>query len=347
MLFALLPLLACRGSDEPLPVRFTEVRRFGCEDCSGAEQFSRIQGMSVDADGGVYVADLYPPFVRVWASDGSLAAFVGQEGQGPAEFQRVAYVFPAPGGGFSAVDNRQHRWVLFGAREDYLRTIALPRRMTMPSYSAAEQALYMAVQTRSETGLRGTEIRRLPLGPEGEPTVVAEIANAPPAKSSGAPAILYNLAIIPAGGFGIAYGFDEYLLSAFDATGSPRYELTHDVARVARTAEELAAEGERLRRIAGSLAPAPDPLRPHFLGNSLRYDDAGRTWLLTERGMEGNTIFDIFSPAGEYEGEFSMPLQVKSRGIGFDLAGEYMVTIHAEGDSDTQFVTLWRVSWDE
>lgn len=45
--------------------------------------------------------------------------------------------------------------------------------------------------------------------------------------------------------------------------------------------------------------------------------------------------------------QFSMPLRVKSRGIGFDLAGEYMVTIHAEGDSDTQFVTLWRVSWDE
>lgn len=195
--------------------------------------------------------------------------------------------------------------------------------------------------------VRFTEIRRFPLGPDSVSAVVAKIANAPPATHSGAPAALYNLATIPAGGFGIAYGFNEYLLSAFDATGSPRFELTHDVARVARTAEVLAAEGERLRRIAGSLAPAPDPLRPHFLGSSLRYDDAGRAWLLTERGTEDNTIFDIFSPAGEYEGEFSMPLKIKSRGIGFDLAGEYMVTIHVEEDSGTQFVTLWRVSWDE
>jgi hypothetical protein len=187
----------------------------------------------------------------------------------------------------------------------------------------------------------------LPLGPGSESTVVAEITDAPTATYSGAPAALYNLATIPAGGFGIAYGFNEYLLSAYDAAGSSRYRLTHDIARVPRNEEDLAAEGEQLRRIAGSRAPAPDPLRAHFLGSSLRYDDAGRAWLLTERGMEENTIFDIFSPAGEYEGEPSMPLKIKSRGIGFDLAGEYMVTIHVEGNSDTQFVTLWRVSWND
>lgn len=42
-----------------------------------------------------------------------------------------------------------------------------------------------------------------------------------------------------------------------------------------------------------------------------------------------------------------MPLKIKSRGIGVDLAAEYMVTIDVEEDSGTQFVMLWRVSWDE
>jgi hypothetical protein len=64
--------------------------------------------------------------LRVWRADGSVAAFVGSEGQGPGELQFVSEIFVGPGDGFSAVDLRLHRWIFFDAAGRYLRTVPLP-----------------------------------------------------------------------------------------------------------------------------------------------------------------------------------------------------------------------------
>lgn len=342
---ASLPLVACQRGQEPLPVSFAEVRRLGCRDCSGAEQFSRIQGLAVDARGAVYVANLHPPFLRVWSPDGSLAAFVGRSGSGPGEFRFIADIFPAPDGGFSAIDRRRRTWTFFDAQGNHQRTTMLPGSITQSAYSETERALYVAIRTRSDAGLRGTEIRRWTLEPGVGSTLVAEITNAPPGTYSGSPAAVYNMDAIPGGGFGIGFGFDDYLLSAFGATGSPLYRLTHDVPRARWADDEVEAERRRLRGLAGRFGVEVDPLRVHFMGGSLRYDDAGRAWVRTERSTEQTTIFDVFSPQGEYRGEVILPLKVKSPGNGFDLAGGYMVTVHADELSGVEFVTLWRVSW--
>jgi len=344
---ALFASVSCREPVETaLTVRFTEVRRPGCSGCSGPEQFSRIRSIAVDSEGGVYVADLYAPFLRVWRADGSVAAFVGREGQGPGELQFVAEIFAGPGDGFSAVDLRLHRWIFFDAAGRYLRTVALPGAFTASAYGDSDESLYVALRTVVE-GTRVSEIRRWGLASDADGAVVATLSDAPLGRYSGTPAALYNLAALPGGGFGIAYGAEEYLLEAFDAEGSVRYRTTRDVVRVPRTEAELEAERKRVGRVGGSLAADVDPLRAHFMGGSLRYDDAGRAWISTERGMGDETIFDVFSSTGEYLGEVRLPLRIKSPGQGFDLAGDYMVTIHAEETSGVEFVTLWRISIDE
>jgi len=213
-----LALVSCRQpAADTLSPTFTEVRRLGCRDCSGPEQFSRIMGLTVDRDGGLYVADYYPPFLRVWSPDGRVVAFVGQEGHGPGEFQFVSDVFPGPDGGFTAVDTRRHRWVFFDAHGEYTRGVSLSGSITQSAYSGAEQALYAAVRVATGSGERVPQIRRWALDSGDEPTVVATLEDAPPATLSGRPAALYNLGALPGGGVGFAFGFDQYLLAAFDA----------------------------------------------------------------------------------------------------------------------------------
>jgi len=119
------------------------------------------------------------------------------------------------------------------------------------------------------------------------------------------------------------------------------------VARVARTEEEVEAERDRIARIAGSGYAEPDPFRSHFTGGALQYDDAGRAWVRTERGVKGQTTFDIFSADGGFLGAVSLPVQVKSPGSGFDLAGEFLVTVHEDAVTAAEHVTLWRVTWHD
>jgi len=340
-LLATLALSSCRPPvADTLSPTFTEVRRLGCRDCPGPEQFSRIMGLSVDRDGGLYVADYQAPFLRVWSADGRVVAFVGQEGHGPGELQFVSEIFPGPEGGFTAVDTRQRRWVFFDAEGEYTRSISVSGSITQSTYSAAEQALYAAVGATTATGERIPQIRRWTVDSGDEPVVVTTVEDAPPAAFGGRPAAIYNLAALPQGGVGFAYGFDQYLLTAFDGSGELRYRIEHDVERVPRTEEELLAERQRLGRF--GRAADVDPLRAHFMGGALQFDDTGRAWISTERALGDETIFDVFSPRGEYLGEVTLLLRIKSPGQGFDIAGDFLATIHAD-ETGTEFVTLWRM----
>lgn len=84
------------------------------------------------------------------------------------------------------------------------------------------------------------------------------------------------------------------------------------------------------------------------MGTSLRADSAGHIWIRTERGVgSGATIFDIFSEEGEFLGEVTLPVEVKSPGAGFDVAGDYLATVHLDEATATELVTLWRISWSE
>jgi hypothetical protein len=185
------------------------------------------------------------------------------------------------------------------------------------------------------------------MGEGAERTLVARISDAPVGRFSGCPVAVSNFDAAPSGGFAVAFGREEYLLRAFDTSGELHAQTVHDVPRVPLSEEELEAERGRLARIAGGVATEPDPYRNHFMGGSLRYDSAGRAWIRTERGGDGNTVFDVFAADATYLGEVSIPMIVKSPGAAFDVAGDFLVTVHLDDESATEFVTIWQVSWDE
>ena len=133
-------------------------------------------------------------------------------------------------------------------------------------------------------------------------------------------------------------------------------DISRSVERVAKTEAEL--QGDRERRDANAAAfaarrarearlpglevPAErepiDPLKRHFYGSSLRYDDAGRLWLRTGRGNETVTIFDVFDPARTYLGEVRIEDDVGRHAI----AGEWLVTAGTSAE-DHPLVRLWRL----
>jgi hypothetical protein len=279
-----------------------------------------------------------------------LSASVGEEGFGPGEYQYILDVFPTGDGGFSTVDMRLRRWTLYDATGDLIRTQALDGPLTKSVYSDSERALYVGLRTRSQRGTcLITVIHRWPMDEAREDGVaLTPFSDAPLGRASGCPVDVESLAALPNGGFAVAFGRDEYVVRGFDAEGAERFTTIHSVPRVPRTEEELEAERGRIRRIAGSVIMDPDPYRSHFMGTSLRADSAGRMWIRTERGVgSGTTIFDIFSEDGEFLREVTLPLEVKSPGAGFDVAGDYLVTVHVDEATASELVTLWRISWSQ
>ena len=79
-------------------------------------------------------------------------------------------------------------------------------------------------------------------------------------------------------------------------------------------------------------------MKPFFPLDGLRYDDTGRLWVLTTRGAEQQTVFDIFASSGAFIGSLTLPAHVGT----FSLAGSYLVTGGEDADGIPR-VTLWRV----
>jgi hypothetical protein len=139
----------------------------------------------------------------------------------------------------------------------------------------------------------------------------------------------------------------------YDDSGVASGDIHRPIERVAKSPEEL--DAERQRRLGTSLradamataegggprlAPRVDPLKHHFHLNSFRYDEAGRLWVLTGRGNESHSVFDLFDERGAFLGELVVPGGITR----FAVAGAWLVTA-AFSDEYFPVVQLWRANW--
>jgi hypothetical protein len=128
-------------------------------------------------------------------------------------------------------------------------------------------------------------------------------------------------------------------------------EIARDIPPARRTEAEMKELASRLasgpgRRaaeagssVAGGAPPGVDlALKPHVILDGLRFDDGGRLWVLTMRGIGAQSVFDVFSAAGAFLGSVTIPTRVNT----FSLAGPYLVTGGDDAD-DIPRVTLWLV----
>lgn len=346
-----LPLLAASLPAQRAPVTFERVGQWGCMDCASGHQFGEIAALAVSGDGTMYVLDRDEPRIRLFDARGTLIRGFGRRGQGPGELEAPFAIGVQADGSFRVVDIRTSRISHYARDGRVLAT--LPVRTAMPtaaSLDRASGALWVGtVNFRERTGT----VERWDAGAAAGVVVIPSTEGFPP--SEGIAGTIDALAISPRGVVTIGDGRSEYRIRRWSADGraiapdivrtiektrrTPA-ELAEAEARMARAGSRVRAAMEQQTGRAGSAPslPAPDPLRNHFGAKALRYDDAGRLWVRTERGGPARTIFDLFDPQGRFLGEAELPVAIRD----FDIAGDFLAAA-VRGSDDIPQVSLWRV----
>ena len=329
----------------PTVEKLTEI---GCLDCTGPAQFSEIHDVAVSDSGEIVVADRSAPMLRLFDRGGRVLWTGGRSGGGPGEYRYPMRVAIGPNRSLTVVDMRARRLTRLardGAVTSTDPILAFPAAAS-PRGRTGDLAFLMddfsgpfAIERWTATSSKSaahTTVARTP-SPVGRGMVQPSMA----AAANGA----------------LAIGIDPftYRIVRLDPGGRPLPDITRDIPLARRSEAEMQELGARLA--AGpqirsteqsvSTAPASTPLRssgtdytmkPFHPLDGLRYDDSGRLWVLTTRGVDQQAVFDIFAPTGAFAGSVTVPVRVRT----FSLAGPYLATASEDAEGVPR-VTLWRV----
>jgi hypothetical protein len=163
----------------------------------------------------------------------------------------------------------------------------------------------------------------------------------------------HALAVASDGRIALTEAGEEYRIRVFAPDGAWR-DIVRDLPRTKYTADEIdalkrrRARGDRLRsaEIArsgggtggpGVASPLPTE-KPHLRWGGLRFDPAGRLWVLTGRGSAKEAVIDLYDRELRLIGELRVPDVV-----GRFSVGEDRLVTSGEDDDGVPTVTLWRL----
>jgi YD repeat-containing protein len=329
------------------PVRLEPVTRIGCLECSGPEMFTNIR--DIDVGGGlIHVLDIgAPPYVRVFDATGASIRAFGRTGDGPGELRTPLVIHRLARGDIEVYDMQQRRLTRFDSAGSQTGTRRLEAGFfVLLARAPRDDALYYTWLDPRDTE---RPVRRLDEGTDAaQPFTV--LRDDFPIRQPGPIITMPVLAARPAGGLAVGDGHTEYRIRLFDPTGAVTRDIVRDIPRQRKTKAELETDAARRDRMSRELAramprrgsrpppPAPpvDEHRRHF--TTFEYDDHGRLWVHTARGDRGETIFDVFDPAGRYLGELKLPHRLDAFAVGSGLLAGRVY------DQDRiQYVAVWRV----
>jgi hypothetical protein len=339
------PVPATTTAQVPRVERLIEI---GCEDCGDARQLSSNWDVAVTETGNVLIVDRDAPTLRMFDRTGRPLWTRGRTGAGPGEYGYAMRAAIGPGGTIHVVDMRLRRLTRLGP------TGAVTQSLTFPFFPMAVAARgrqgELVVLTDDFRGA-GTLERWLPTA--AAPTTIMSLSTPKP---TAAVSVSPSVAIAPNGDIAYLQTGDRYEIHRLSAAGQPIADIVREIPRPRRTPEEIAAarqhtlgagaqtraamEGKSSGAGTRSLVPAEDPLefKSYASADGLRYDEAGRLWVRTQRGAGRTTTFDIFAPNATYLGELTVPLPVAA----YSLAGSYLATA-AERPDGVPIVVLWTV----
>ena len=322
-----------------------QLTRIGCAECTGPTQFSTVFDVAVTDSGDIIATDRAAPMIRAFDRTGQVLWTVGRSGNGPGEFLFPMRAAIGPDRSVSIIDMRLRRLTRL-ARDGTL----------IGSHPVLSFAAATAARGRSgefvvlADDFRGPHsVERWTLS-----ATKAEVRASLPRRVTGPSAGMVQPSIAVAASGIMAFTLDPftYRIGLLGGDGRPMADIVRDIPPVKRTAEEMkeladrlasgpgrrAAEGGRGAVAAGAPTGIDLSLKPHVRLDGLRFDDAGRLWVLTMRGIGEQSVFDIFTPAGMLLGTVTLPTRVST----FALAGGYLATGGEDAD-DIPHLTLWRV----
>jgi hypothetical protein len=319
----------------------------GCADCGGALQFSNFHTVELSPKGEILVADRDNPMLRLFDGTGKPVWSGGTKGRGPGEYQYILRVAFRPDGGLDVIDLSGFRHTTLGADR---KVIASSTLQSLPTTAATNDRGAMVIGSESPGG--GFKVFRVRAGGM-DPVVLPSLPkpeNEKPFKGS-------SVALAPNGSIAFVPNNTLYQVVVIDPSGKRLADITRNIERPLRTAQEEQALKARIKGEMGQMmaalekstgkAPSGTPiatepvqlsLKPHFAVDGLRYDGAGRLWARTMRGDDAHTVFDVFSPSGAFLGSVTVDGTVQH----FALAGKWLLTSGENADG-VPTVTRWSV----
>lgn len=94
----------------------------GGADATGPTQFFRIQGIHVDSESRIWVADGQSGDLRIFEPDGSYWKTRGGRGEGPGEFMQIRLLGSTPGDSVLVGDGALDRVTVFSPQGEFVRT---------------------------------------------------------------------------------------------------------------------------------------------------------------------------------------------------------------------------------
>jgi len=111
---------------QPCGVELVEELRIG--QLNGPEEFAfvQVEGLSVGADGSMYVLDLHAGSIKQFDRTGQFVRHIGRQGEGPGEFRSLVDIGDQPNGGFSIWDSGNRRISVFDSAGAFVKGIRVP-----------------------------------------------------------------------------------------------------------------------------------------------------------------------------------------------------------------------------
>jgi hypothetical protein len=332
--------------------RLTPIATFGCEDCSGPTQFSRIQAVSIVDATHVLVADESDPRLRVFTVQGAPVKSFGRTGEGPGEVGSVTAVAGDVGGGALVFDLGLGR--ISFIRDDGRARMTVPAGGFITTAVIAPEgrrAVFATTRGRdSELALQnfvdGKASAALRVTPAMFPGRTQQLATVP-------------VAVSDDGTIAVGDGSAAYRIEVFAPNGDRKASITRAVARIKKTRAEVLAEAGGTERMMAAVAasavansggkakpkvPKVDPatvdeFRDYFETDALHYDSAGNLWVHVSRGPAATSVFDVFNAARTYLGEVTVKGNVRY----FDVSHGLLAAVVVDAETEVERISVWRV----
>lgn len=311
---------------------FHSVAEYGCLDCVGDELLGLVLALDRAPDGATAVVTASPPHVRLFRRDGSSS--FGPSGDGPGEL-RGAQALAVMHDGRVIVSGRTLD--VFDTAGTFLeRSTASSddgfRRARSVTSSSGEWAVHLEDAVWPESGIR--------LRLEGGDT--------PAARTIELPSLLYaegeprdsraalRFAVSDDGRVALGTRGGDYRLVVVFPDGST-HSTQRDIPAPQRSEQELAELQKLLDEGPGAGRSEARPDKGHM--GLIRFDERGRLWVQTARGVPGVTLFDLFDPHLRYLGE----VVLEAEAGWFDVGGGEIVALIA-GPLDVPLIRVWSIA---
>lgn len=351
LLLAVLILVGCDGNDspgvterdsagvrvtvtEPGPLEYarldsTPMLSLGGADATGPRQFRSVQGVYLDPEGRIWVADGASGEVRIFEADGSHVRTTGGSGGGPGEFRRLRFLGAFHGDSVALWDAAAPRLTTLDSAGELARTARppptdeptplahdifadgallaqLPRIIPAAALERGQVLADTAKLIRWElAGDRRQRIAALP-GPAwlwtGRRQVALPFTTNPGFDVQGG-----AVYIVAGPELRVRVYRDGQLADVFGVDVSPRSVTDHDIEAYRRSIEELMpASPTRDAYLSALEHPAAPELLPGY--DRVLVSMAGNVWAgLYSPDPLAATTWHVYGPEGEWLGRVPVP----------------------------------------